>query len=58
PSNPFAPLQSDANFDWNADTGATFHMTPHQHWLRNYTPLCLPIRLADHTCVYSAGVGQ
>ncbi|KAI0038364.1 hypothetical protein FA95DRAFT_1478945, partial [Auriscalpium vulgare] len=32
-------------------------MTPHRHWLRNYTPLRLPIRLADHTCVYSAGVG-
>ncbi|KAI0037579.1 hypothetical protein FA95DRAFT_1617662, partial [Auriscalpium vulgare] len=36
PSIPFAPLQSDANFDWNADTGATSHMTPHWHWLRTF----------------------
>jgi hypothetical protein len=25
------PLQIDANFDWNADSGATSHMTPHSH---------------------------
>ena len=31
-------------------------MTPHHQWLRNYSPLCVPIRLADHTIVYSAGV--
>ena len=24
-----SPLQIDANFDWNADSGATSHMTPH-----------------------------
>ena len=23
-----SPLQTDANFDWNADSGATYHMTP------------------------------
>ena len=32
-------------------------MTPHRHWVRNYTPLRIPIRLADNTTVYSAGVG-
>jgi hypothetical protein len=31
PSHPFCPLQLDADADWNADTGATSHMTPHRH---------------------------
>ncbi|GBE78927.1 predicted protein [Sparassis crispa] len=51
------PLQLDADFNWNADTGATSHMTPHHHWLRNYKPLVIPIKLADNTIVMSAGVG-
>ncbi|KAI0923982.1 hypothetical protein AcV5_010529 [Taiwanofungus camphoratus] len=33
-------------------------MTPHRHWLRNYKPLQIPIKLADNTIVYSAGVGS
>ena len=33
-------------------------MTPHRHWLRNYTPKYVPIKLADNTIVYSAGVGS
>ena len=33
-------------------------MTPHCHWLRNYTPKHVPIKLADNTVVYSAGVGS
>ena len=45
------------NFDWLADTGATSHMTPHRHWVRNYSHLCIPIRLADNSIIYSAGVG-
>ena len=57
PSDPLSPLQLDADVDWNADTGATSHMTPHRHWLRNYTPKRVPITLADNTVVYSAGVG-
>ena len=48
---------NNTDFDWLADTGATSHMTSHRQWLRNYSPLCVPIRLADHTIVYSAGVG-
>jgi hypothetical protein len=32
-------------------------MTPHRHWVRNYTPYRVPIKLADNTIVYSAGVG-
>ena len=53
-----SPLQIDANFDWNADSGATSHMTPHSHWIHNYTPFRTPIRLANDYIVYSAGVGS
>jgi hypothetical protein len=53
-----SPLQINANFDWNADSGATSHMTPHSHWIRNYTPFRTPIRLANDLIVYSAGVGS
>jgi hypothetical protein len=53
-----SPLQIDANFDWNADSGATSHMTPHSHWIRNYRPFRTPIRLANNLIVYSAGIGS
>ena len=33
-------------------------MTPHRHWIRNDSPHTVPIKLADHTIVYSAGVGS
>ena len=58
PSDPLLPLQLDADVDWNADTGATSHMMPHRHWLCNYTPKHVPIKLADNAVVYSAGVGS
>ena len=58
PSSPLYPLQLDADVHWNADTGATAHMTPHHHWMRNYTPKCVPVKLADNKVVYSAGVGS
>ena len=51
-------LQIDANFDWNADSGATSHMMPHVHWIRNYTPFWMPIHLANNDIVYSAGIGS
>ena len=57
PSHPLYPLQLDACVDWNADTGATSHMTPHRHWLHNYVPKRVPIKLADNKTVYSAGEG-
>ena len=41
----------------NVDTGATSHMTPHRHWMRNYVPKRVPIKLADNKTVYSAGEG-
>src|SRR3981189_1657501 len=43
---------------WCADTGATSHMTPHRHWLRDYTPHRVPVRLANNSVVYSAGIGS
>ena len=58
PSSPLYPLQLDADVHLNADTGATAHMTPHHHWVRNYTPKCIPVKLADNKVVYSAGVGS
>jgi len=53
-SDPLYLLQLDACVDWNADTGATSHMT---HWLHNYAPKRVPIKLADNKTVYSAGEG-
>ena len=32
-------------------------MTPHCHWVQNYLPLRIPIRLADNSIVYLSGVG-
>ena len=58
PSDPFLPLVLDADHDWNTDSGATSHMTPHCHWLHNYTPKHVAIKLTDNTVVYSAGVGS
>lgn len=57
PPSVLTPLQNDAGVEWTADTGATSHMTPHRHWMRNYTPISIPIRLADHFVVYAAGPG-
>lgn len=57
PCDPSSPLQLDADFDWLADTGATSHMTPHRHWIRNYEPCRIPVRLADHSTVYAVGMG-
>ena len=57
-SDPLYPLQLDACVEsWNADTGATSHMIPHRHWLHNYVPKRIPIKLADNKTVYSAGEG-
>jgi len=52
-----SPSPIPPNFDSLAATGATSHMTPHHHWVRNYLPLRIPIRLADNNTVYSSGVG-
>ena len=57
-SDPFSPLMLNADHDWNADSGATSHMTPHHHWLHNYTPKHIAIKLANNTVVHSAKVGS
>ena len=50
--------QCDPVLDWNADTGATSHMTPHRHYLREYRPHRVPIHLANNKVIYSAGIGS
>ena len=50
-----AQPQSDK---WNADTGASSLMTPNRHHVSNYTPKRVPVRLADDTIIYSAGIGS
>src|SRR3954469_22303255 len=57
PFDPLSHLQLNADYAWNADTGATSHMTPHRHWIRNYQPFRVPIKLADKSVVYSSGMG-
>ena len=57
-SVPPSTSQRDADLVWNADSGATSHMTPHRHWLHNYTPHHIPITLANNNVVYFAGVGS
>jgi len=56
-ANPEQPNEN-ANYGWNADTGASSHMTPHQNWIRNYQAKQIPIKLADNTVIYSEGVGS
>jgi hypothetical protein len=52
------PLQLDSNFYWLVDMGATSHMTPHCHWFKSYASCHIPIRLADNSVIYSAGMGS
>src|ERR1700743_2203741 len=49
---------SSHTHSWCADTGATSHMTPHRHWFTEYQPYKVPVRLADGTVIYTAGVGS
>lgn len=51
-------LKSQACTDWNTDTGATSHMTPHQHWFCSYSPHVVAIQLADNSIIHSAGMGS
>jgi hypothetical protein len=48
----------EAQSSWNADTGASAHMTFNRHWMRNLKPHHVQIRLADGSVVYSEGVGS
>jgi hypothetical protein len=49
---------SSTDTHWIADTGATSHMTSHRLWFTSYRPHIVPIRVANNTVVYSAGVGD
>ena len=51
-------IQSESHSSWNADTGASAHMTFNRHWMRHMTPHRIPIRLADGSVVYSEGIGS
>ena len=42
---------------WNADTGATSHMTPRHNWFKSYGPSNVAIWVANGQVVYAAGVG-
>lgn len=50
------PSQKSDSY-WNADSGATSHMTSHKEWLRNLQPCCIPIHLADNKVIYAIGRG-
>jgi transposase InsO family protein len=50
--------QSEPHSSWNADTGASAHMTFNRHWMRNMKPHCIPIRIADGSVLYSEGIGS
>ena len=51
-----SPPHSDSS--WNADSGASAHMTCHRLWIQNLRPHRVQIRLADGSVVYSEGVGS
>ena len=42
---------------WNADTGATSHMTPRRNWFKDYHPSQILIHVANHAVVRAAGIG-
>jgi hypothetical protein len=47
--------QSQSHSSWNADTGASAHMTFNRHWMRHMTPHRIPIHIADGSVLYSEG---
>lgn len=54
----YSSTQSNTHNDWNADSGASSHMSYHREWFLNYKSYSVPIKLADHTIIYSAGIGD
>ena len=53
PSSAFPPPDS-----WNADTGATSHMTPRREWFQEYSPCSIPVRVANGKVIMAVGVGK
>jgi len=54
----FSATQFESNSSWNADTGASAHMTFNRHWMRRMTPHRIPIHLADGSVLHSEGIGS
>src|SRR5258708_6254694 len=50
--------QSESHMAWNADTGASAHMTFNHHWMHHMTPYHIPIHLADGSVLHSEGIGS
>lgn len=48
----------DADQTWNADSGATSHMTPHRQWIRDMEPCQVPVKLANNSRVWATGRGK
>ena len=51
-------LKSRACANWNTDTGASSHITPHKCWFHSYSSHIITIKLADHSTIYSCGIGS
>jgi len=51
------PTSSSLPNAWNADTGATAHMTLHRVWFKSYAS-CVGIWVANGQVIYAAGVGN
>ncbi|KAG9027915.1 hypothetical protein FRB95_007077 [Tulasnella sp. JGI-2019a] len=57
PHDPSSP-HTEADHNWNTDTGATSSMTPHCPWIRNMTPCHIPVHVANDEIVYAQGRGE
>ncbi|KAG8955677.1 hypothetical protein FRC04_007668 [Tulasnella sp. 424] len=51
-------IGTDPDHYWNADSGATSHMTSRIEWIRNLKPCRIPIRLANNQVVFATGKGD
>ena len=51
------PPSSNAN-RWNADSGATIHMSPRLEWFKTYEPNDTPVRVASSSIIRAAGIGD
>jgi hypothetical protein len=36
-------VNARASTDWNPDTGASIHMSPHRQWFHSYSPHIVPV---------------
>jgi len=53
-SSPSSPVSDP----WNADTGATSHMSPRREWFKDYRPSQVLIRVANHEIVRAVGISS